>query len=111
MDASKGVIDLWNNNPERREELLNIIEEKIGFRVENINIFYKSFYIAIAQIVVGVIGVICCILTFCGHVLPVLIFIPVNFILTLYFIALVGFVLALCSIIISSDHDNQLIFF
>ena len=79
-----------------------IIKERFGV---------ESIIFEIAQCVISGIGLICCILPFCGHVMPLLIFIPVDFIKGVVFIIMVGYVLALCSITKSSDQNNQLIFF
>ena len=79
-----------------------IIKERFGV---------ESIIFEIAQCVFSGIGLICCILPFCGFVMPLLIFTPVDFINGIVFIIMVGYVLALCSITTSSDENNQLIFF
>ena len=71
----------------------------------------ESIIFEIAQCVFSGIGLICCILPFCGFVMPLLIFTPVDFINGIVFIIMVEYVLALCSITTSSDQNNQLIFF
>ena len=82
------------------------------FDEENINTnINKLLNIGIAGCVFNGIGLICCILPFCGFVMPLLIFTPVDFINGIVFIIMVGYVLPLCSITTSSDQNNQLIFF
>merc|ERR1711997_503886 len=66
-------------------EEIEEIEERFG--VENINTNIKKILnIGIAECVFSGIGIICCILPFCGHVMPLLIFIPVDFIKGVVFI-------------------------
>ena len=111
ISASNVMINVWNTNIDPIERGTILIEIKETFGVESINFFYKTLNIGIAQCVFSGIGIICCILPFCGHVMPLLIFIPVDFIKGVVFIIMVGYVMALCSITKSSDQNNQLIFF
>ena len=111
ISASNVMINVWNTNTDPIKRGTILVEIKETFGVESINFFYKTLNIGIAQCVFSGIGIICCILPFCGHVMPLLIFIPVDFIKGVVFIIMVGYVLALCSITKSSDQNNQLIFF
>ena len=96
ISASNVMINVWNTNIDPIERGTILIEIKETFGVESINFFYKTLNIGIAQCVFSGIRIICCILPFCGHVMPLLIFIPVDFIKGVVFIIMVGYVLALC---------------
>ena len=101
-------INLWNTDknqfsPHGSPEFQNETLKLYGFRGDLSTFMYEAYYLGIVRCVFGGIGLICYIMPLCRLVMPLLFFIPVDFMKGVVFTFRVGYLFLVFDYVMSKQ--------